>query len=81
MRAGYIFGLCLGSKEKSPRLPPTLVYHETPCRSPHNGVGGGGRILFSVGLRWNFKQHLRAVMQARGLLSLKEYFVTDLQCG
>lgn len=29
MGAGYIFGLYLGREEESPRLPPTLVYHET----------------------------------------------------
>lgn len=35
-----------------------------------------------MGLRQKSKQHLKAVIQVRGLQSLKEYFfLPDLQCG
>lgn len=82
MEVGFIFGLYLGSEEESLRLPPTLVYHKTLWHSPCSTVEGWGvgRIFFA-GLWCNSKQLIKAGMQVRDLLSLKEYFLPHLRCG
>lgn len=72
----------LGAKRRAPGSHPHLFitkpFHIPPITQKKKEKK---KRIFSTEPRWKSKQHLKAVMQVRGLLSLKEYFLPHLQRG